>query len=93
LTKNQKKNARDREIRRKKRMLSGLGGGGLKSCARKYRKLAKKHSLAVDADAQDLPHSRPGWVGLQEVKADQNIYGLKELLEKFGLRLVPWDGM
>jgi hypothetical protein len=90
LTKNQKKNLKDRQARRAQRELSG---GDLKECSKKHRGLAKRHPLGVDADvASDLPHSKPAWVGLRELEDDWNIYGLEELQGRYGLRLFEWDG-
>jgi hypothetical protein len=89
LTKNQKKNLKDRAVRRKER---GPRGGSLKSCATGYRESAKRSGINVSTDAQDFPHSRPGWIGIRGVETDRNVYGLEELQEKFGLRLISWDG-
>jgi hypothetical protein len=89
LTKTQKRNLKARALRRKER---GLGSDGLKSCAQKYRESAKGNGINVGTDAKDLPHSKPGWISLREVEDDRHVYGLEELQEKFGLRLIPWDG-
>jgi hypothetical protein len=89
LTKTQKKNLKARELQRKER---GLGVGGLKGCALKHRESAKGNGISVGTDTKDLPHSKPGWIGLREVEDDWHVYGLEELQGKFGLRLIPWDG-
>jgi hypothetical protein len=90
LTKNQKKNLKDRQARNATREVRGSGP---KACSEKYRASAKNHPLRSDADlANDLPHSKPAWIGLREVEEDRNVYGLAELQEKFGLRLFEWDG-
>jgi hypothetical protein len=90
LTKNQRKNLRDRLAHRAQRELEG---GGLKACSQKHRGLAKGHPLGVDANvARDLPRSRPAWVGLRELEDDRHLYGLEELQGTYGLRLVEWDG-
>jgi hypothetical protein len=89
LSKTQKRNLKARAVRRKER---GLSGDGLKSCAQKYRGSAKENGINVGADAKGLPHSKPGWIGVRELENDSNVYGLGELQEKFGLRLIPWDG-
>jgi hypothetical protein len=89
LTKTQKKNLKARELRRKER---GLGFGGLKGCALKHRESAKGNGINMGTDAKDLPHLKPGWISLREVEDDWHVYGLEELQEKFGLRLIPWDG-
>jgi hypothetical protein len=69
------------------------GGGGPKACSVKYRALAKTHPLSVKTDAaNDLPHSKPAWIGLREIEEDRTVYGLAELQENFGLRLFEWDG-
>jgi hypothetical protein len=89
LTKTQKRNLKARELRRKER---GLGADGLKSCAQKYRESAKGSGINVGTDSNDLPRSKPGWIGLREVEDDRRVYGLVELQETFGLKLFPWDG-
>jgi hypothetical protein len=90
LTKNQRKNLRDRAARR---ALRELDGGGPKACSRRHRGLAKERPLDVDANVEsDLPHSKPAWVGLRELEDDRSLYTLTELRGTFGLRLFDWDG-
>jgi hypothetical protein len=90
LTKNQKKNLKDRQVRRATRE---LGGDGPKACSKKYRASAKNRPLKSDIDvANDLPHSKPAWIGLREMEQDRAVYGLAELQERFGLRYFEWDG-
>ena len=90
LTKNQKKNLRDRLLRKSRRELNG---GGPKECSKKYRESARQHPVHVNASAAtDLPHSKPAWIGVRELEEDWNVYGLDELQEKYGLRLIEWDG-
>jgi hypothetical protein len=90
LTKNQKKNLKDRQARNAARE---AGGSGPKACSEKYRASAKNNALRSDADlANDLPHSKPAWIGVREMEEDRKVYGLAELLEKFKLRLIEWDG-
>ena len=90
LTKNQKKNVKDRLLRRSRRELNGSGPKG---CSKKYREPARQHPLHVNASAAtDLPHSKPAWIGVRELEEDWSVYGLDELQEKYGLRLVEWDG-
>ena len=90
LTKNQKKNLKDRRVRNAARELRR---GGPKACSEKYWTSAKNRPLNTQADAaHDLPHSKPAWIGLRERKESRHIYGLVELREKFGLRLFEWDG-
>jgi hypothetical protein len=90
LTKNQKKNLKDRQARNSARELRGSGP---KACSEKYRASAKKNTLTSDTDlANDLPHSNPGWIGVREMEDDRYVYRLAELQEKFGLVLIEWDG-
>lgn len=90
LTKNQKKNLRGRQVRSAARELRGSGP---KACSLKYRASAKTRPLKSDVDlARDLPHSKPAWVGLRKIEDDQNVYGLAELQDTYGLRLFEWDG-
>jgi hypothetical protein len=90
LTKNQKKNLKDRQARKVTRELNGSGP---KECSQKYRELAKKHPLGVESNAAyDLPHSKPSWIGLREIEEDRVVYGLAELQQKFKLQLFEWDG-
>ena len=90
LTKNQKKNLKDRLLRRG---CQELNGSGPKECSKKYRESARQQPLHINTNAAtDLPHSKPAWIGVRELEEDRNIYGLGELQEKYGLRLVEWDG-
>lgn len=90
LTKNQKKNLKDRLARRDRR---GLNAGSPKECSKKHRQSAKKHAMRVDTNtATDLPHSKPAWIGVRELEEDWTVYTLKELQETFGLQLIDWDG-
>jgi hypothetical protein len=90
LTKGQKKNIKDRLLRRSRRELNGSGP---KECAKKYRESAKKDPLHTSATAAtDLPHSKPAWIGARELENVKRVYSLDELQGKYGLRLVEWDG-
>jgi hypothetical protein len=89
LSKNQKKNLKDRILRRRRRELNSSGP---KECSQKYRESARKNPLGVDSDGADLPRSKPAWIGVRELEEDRHVYTLAELQETYGLRLVEWDG-
>ena len=90
LTKNQKKNVKDRLLRKSRRELNGSGP---KECSQKYRESARQHPVFVDSNtATDLPHSKPAWIGVCELEGDWYVYSLTELQEVYGMQLVEWDG-
>jgi hypothetical protein len=91
LTKNQKKNLKDRCARNKVRELRA---GEPKQCSLRYKGSAKGQPVSVNADAAaDLPRSKPAWIGLRDIEGEWKVYSLKELQEVFGLELFDWDGL
>lgn len=82
---------RNRAVQRD--MTQQAGGTTLKSIALKKRSMSAAQGVhSASSFQQEFVPSKPAWKGMPDVERDERVYSLEELVNNFGMDVMPWDG-
>ncbi|KAJ3497894.1 hypothetical protein NLJ89_g10290 [Agrocybe chaxingu] len=92
LTKSQWNNMKNRHKRQNERATGGISGS-VKKCGLKYRKPAAEAAIVSTIAMQsDFTPTIPAWINRKEKKQDWSEYGVDELVDKFEMIDIDWNG-